>query len=187
MAVVTSSALDTQAILELRWKHLLPVLRGEEVPELARPVSLEIPSPSGPTPGAGGGRTYRFDANQSGLRAVRLDPDGTGTFTFDSGEVVCAAGGWRESSSDQRMATSAYANGDAFVATIRPLETPQVFTYACRITDNTMRVDGPPRHTNLRRRAGMTATTERKPRQTRHFKSRFGDGRCSSRSASPRS
>ena len=140
--IVTSATANMQAILDTVWDHLLPALEGKEVTPVPRPERLELPPPSGPAPAGGDGRTYRFAKNEAGLTAVRLDPDGTGTFTFteveqgsnDEHEVVCAAGNWREhrtpgvlrdavTEPGQRIVTSAYGDGDAFVATFRWVET----------------------------------------------------------------
>ncbi|MFI7066899.1 serine hydrolase domain-containing protein [Kribbella sp. NPDC050124] len=154
--IVTSATFDMQAILDTVWGHLLPVLEGKEVTPVARPSRLELLPPSGPAPSGGDGRTYRFGKNDAGLTAVRLDPDGTGTFTFagfertsdDTHDIVCAAGEWREQRSPangtepgQRIVTSAYGDGDAFVATLRWLDTPFVATATCRTTGDSMTVD----------------------------------------------
>jgi CubicO group peptidase (beta-lactamase class C family) len=159
--IITSATDDMQAILDTVWDHLLPALEGKEVTAVARPEQLAIAAPSGPAPTGGDGRTYRFTAdNLAGLTAVRLDPDGTGTFTFaglelgatDSVDIVCGPGDWREVNavgvlkeadpqSRQRVVSSAYADGDAFVATIRFVETPFVLTLSCRTTDEGMTID----------------------------------------------
>jgi CubicO group peptidase (beta-lactamase class C family) len=148
--IITSATLDMQAVLNTVWNHLLPVLEGKEVTPVARPASLELPPPTGATPTGGDGRTYRFAANDTGMVAIRLDPDGTGTFTFahvvtrsaEESEVVISAGDWQEHrSEDGRLLTSAYADGDAFVATIRFVETPFVATLACRPDGDRMTVD----------------------------------------------
>jgi hypothetical protein len=129
--IVTSATFDMQAVLNTVWDHLLPALEGKEVTPVARPSRLELLPPSGPTPSGGDGRTYQFPRNDSGLTAVRLDPDGTGTFTFaavedgtdEPHELVCAAGDWREHRSPgvlrdavtqpgQRILSSAHGFGD---------------------------------------------------------------------------
>ncbi|MEV0803317.1 serine hydrolase [Kribbella sp. NPDC050281] len=158
--IVTSATGDMQAIVDTVWDHLLPALEGKEVTPVARPDRLELPPPTGPAPAGGDGQTYRFAENIAGLTAVRLDPDGTGTFSLlgverDSDgptDIVCAVGDWREQSSHgvlldavapevQRVVTSAYGDGDAFVATIRWLETPFVAKLACRTADGRMTID----------------------------------------------
>jgi len=159
--IVTSATTDMQAILTTVWDHLLPALEGKEVTPVARPDRLELAPPSGPRPGGASGRTYTFaNDNASGLIAVRLDPDGTGTFTFaglepgatDPVDIVCRPGDWRELESvgvlkeadpetGQRVVSSASADGDTFVATIRFLETPFVLTLACRETDDGLIID----------------------------------------------
>ncbi|MEU4601804.1 serine hydrolase [Kribbella sp. NPDC023972] len=157
--ILTGATFDMQAVLDTVWDHLLPVLEGKEVTPVTKPDRLELPPPSGPSPTGGDGHTYRFAANEAGLSAVRLDPDGTGTFTFaeveqgshGSYEIVCAPGGWREqripgvsrdavTEPGQRIVTSAYAEGDAFVATFRWLETPFVASAACRTADGQMTI-----------------------------------------------
>jgi CubicO group peptidase (beta-lactamase class C family) len=156
--IVTSASPDMQATLDVVWDHLLPALEGETVPGPGRPEKLEILPPQGPAP-VGDGRTYRFEPNDAALAAVRLDPDGTGTFTFEVGphfetsvpvgttqEVVCAPGGWQELKDQlqdppQRLVTSACADGDVFVATLRYLETPYVVTLACRPEGESLTVD----------------------------------------------
>ncbi|MFG1623048.1 serine hydrolase domain-containing protein [Kribbella sp. NPDC049227] len=157
--IVTSATADMQAIVDTVWDHLLPALEGKEVTPEARPDRLELPPPTGPAPTSGDGQTYRFAENVVGLTAVRLDPDGIGTFSLlgverDSDgptDIVCAVGDWREQSSHgvlldavtpevQRVVTSAYGDGDAFVATIRWLETPFVATLACRTADGRMTI-----------------------------------------------
>ncbi|HZX02714.1 MAG TPA: serine hydrolase, partial [Kribbella sp.] len=157
--VTTSATGDMQAILNTAWDYLLPALEGKEVPATPRPERLELPPPSGAAPAPGDGQTYHFaDRNPAGLTAVRLDADGTGTFTFEdprggTHEIVCAAGGWREQAAPgtvddagpetgERILTSAYGDGDAFVATFRWVETPFVATLACRVDGGAMTVDG---------------------------------------------
>jgi CubicO group peptidase (beta-lactamase class C family) len=159
--IVTSASQNMQATLDVVWEHLVPALRGEAGAGMARPEKLEIPAPEGPerpTP-TGEGRSYRFDPNHAALAAVRLDPDGTGTFTFEVGpdhetsvpigttqDVVCAPGGWQEFTDElqdppQRLLTSAFTDGDAFVATFRYLETPYVATLSCRPDGDALTVD----------------------------------------------
>ncbi|MEU8227531.1 serine hydrolase [Kribbella sp. NPDC048915] len=158
--IVTSATTDMQAILNTAWEYLLPALEGKEVPAVARPERLELPPPAGAAPAAGDGRTYRFAGDNSvGLTSVRIDADGTGTFTFrdlsdDSvHELRCAAGDWHEQSapgtvpdgapeSGARVLTSAYGDGDAFVATLRWVETPFVATLTCRVDGDVMTVVG---------------------------------------------
>ncbi|NIK60575.1 serine hydrolase [Kribbella shirazensis] len=157
--VITGATFDMQAILNTVWDHLLPALEGKDVPVLQRPERLELPPPSGPAPAGGDGRTYRFAAdNLIGLGAVRIDPDGTGTFSFNDlsdgsrRELVCRAGGWQEQSAPgtvddaspevgERVVTSAYGDGDAFVATLRWVESPYIATLTCRVTGDIMTVD----------------------------------------------
>jgi CubicO group peptidase (beta-lactamase class C family) len=156
--IITSSTSNMQAILDSVWEHLLPALKGNEVTPVPRPERLELRPPAGPAPAGGDGHTYRFDENNTaGLSAVRLDPDGTGVFTFTddhggSHDLVCAAGDWREESAEgtvgdgapeagHRVVTSACADGDAFVATIRWVDTPFAGTFTCRVADDTMTVD----------------------------------------------
>ncbi|MGW7687103.1 serine hydrolase domain-containing protein [Kribbella sp. NPDC054772] len=157
--IVTSATTDMQAILDTTWEYLLPALEGKEVPATQRPERLELAPPTGPAPAPGDGRTYRFStSNTTGLTAVRLDADGTGTFTFEdlqggSHELVCAAGDWREQratgpiddagpDTGERVLTSAYGDGDAFVATFRWVETPFVARLACRTDGDTMTIEG---------------------------------------------
>ncbi|MBP2356972.1 CubicO group peptidase (beta-lactamase class C family) [Kribbella aluminosa] len=162
--IVTSATTDMQAILNTVWDYLLPALEGKDVPPVARPEKLELPAPSGSAPAAGDGQTYRITAdNAAGLAAVRIDPDGTATFGIrdmgdDGGthDLVCAAGDWQERSAPGtmpgaaddasletgiRVVTSAYADGDALVATIRWVETPFVAVLTCRVADGAMTVD----------------------------------------------
>lgn len=159
--IVTSATEDMQAVLNTVWDHLLPVLEGKEVTPVARPERLELAPPIGAAPAGGNGQTYRFaDDNATGLTAVRLDPDGTGTFTFaglelgatDPVDIVCAPGDWRELNSvgvlkeadpqvRQRVVSSAHADGDKFVATIRFLETPFVLTLACHPPTDHLTID----------------------------------------------
>jgi CubicO group peptidase (beta-lactamase class C family) len=150
---ITSASKDMQATMNVIWDHLLPALQGAEVEAVPRPGRLEILPPTGPAPQPGDGRTYQFDGNPSGLSAVRLDPDGTGTFTFEGNrpgtsgtqDVVAAPGDWHEVAyvlpdPAERMVTSAYGDGDAFVATVRLLETPFVLTLVCRPTGGKLTV-----------------------------------------------
>jgi len=159
--IVTSATEDMQAILDTVWDHLLPALEGKEVTPVARPERLELAPPSGPAPTGGNGQTYRFaNDNATGLTAVRLDPDGTGTFTFaglepgatDPVDIVCAPGDWRELNSvgvlkeadpqvGQRVVSSAHADGDTYVATIRFVETPFVLTLACHPPTDQLTID----------------------------------------------
>ena len=158
--IITSSTTDMQAILNTVWEHLLPALEGKEVPVVSRPELLELVPPAGAAPAAGDGRTYHFAAaNPAGLTSARIDADGSGTFTFsDLGdgsihELRCAAGDWQEQAAPgtvddaapeagERVLTSAYGDGDAFVATLRWVETPFVATLTCRVDGSTMTVDG---------------------------------------------
>jgi hypothetical protein len=139
--IITSASPDMQEVLNLVWQYILPALQGSDAPVATRPEKLEILAPTGPAPKAGNGRTYRFESNDASLTAVRLNPDGTGTFTFESDgarqDVVCSPGPWRELRDElrdpaQRLATSAYGDGEAFVATFRHLQTPFVLTFNCR-------------------------------------------------------
>jgi hypothetical protein len=148
--VITSASPDMQETLNLVWEHLLPALAGAAGPDAVAPKALEILPPSGPAPAGGDGRTYRFEPNQAGLVAVRLDPDGTGTFTFEATaprtrhDVVCGPGDWREAadrSPEGRLLTSAYGDGDAFVATLRYVATPYVMTLSCRPEGDVLIVD----------------------------------------------
>ncbi|WP_163508486.1 serine hydrolase domain-containing protein [Fodinicola acaciae] len=153
---ITGGGENMQQTLDIVWQYLLPALQGDEVLSLQR---LEIRPPAGPPPRPGDGRTYDFVENDAFLRSIRLDPDGSGTFTFAANgatnEVVFRAGGWREAvdpldwrpiegdSSDpaNRLVTSAYGDGDSFVATMRPLSTPFVYTFVCRAAGDRMVVD----------------------------------------------
>ncbi|GAA1551827.1 hypothetical protein GCM10009804_05930 [Kribbella hippodromi] len=158
--VVTSATGDMQAILNTVWEFLLPALEGKEVPAVPRPEHLQLPAPAGAAPTAGDGTTYRFADNLAGLTAVRLDSDGSGTFTFAGLEpgatspvdIVVRPGDWAELNSvgvlkeadpqsTQRVVSSASADGTAFVATIRFVETPFVLTLTCRTEDGVMTVD----------------------------------------------
>jgi hypothetical protein len=158
--ITTSATDDMQAILDTVWDYLLPALEGKEVPAASRPSTLELTPPAGPAPAGGDGTTYRFAPdNPAGLTAVRLDADGTGVFSFrDLGDgaehhVVVGPGDWREQAAagtvddaageaGGRMVTSAYGDGDAFVATLRWVDTPFVSTLSCRVSDGAMTVDG---------------------------------------------
>jgi hypothetical protein len=156
---MTSATGEAQTLLNTVWDHLLPVLEGKDVTSVPRPERLELAAPGGPAPAGGDGQTYRFtEGNAAGLVAVRLDADGTGVFSFSddrggSHDLVCAAGGWSEQTAPgtvddaspeagNRVVTSAYGDGDAFVATIRWVESPFLATLTCRVTDGTMTVDG---------------------------------------------
>lgn len=148
--IITSASLDMQATLNLVWEHLLPALQGADGDGAVPPERLEIAPPTGPVPAGGDGRTYRFESNDAQLAAVRLDADGTGTFTVAHGDqtqdVVIAPGGWQEQTYDlqehvQRTVTSAHRDGDAFVASIRLLESPFLATFACRPGNDSLTVD----------------------------------------------
>jgi CubicO group peptidase (beta-lactamase class C family) len=144
---ITSAEDDMQQTLDVVWEYLLPALRGEDVPELDVPDRLEVQPPAGPPPRPGDGRTYEFAPNDGYLLTARLDPDATGIFTIDIHgivhEVVCAAGAWREAQAPNgdRTAASAYGDGDTFVATIRFLATPYVYTLRCRPVGDQLVVD----------------------------------------------
>jgi len=156
--IITSASPDMQATMNIIWEHLLPAFEGSTGDGTPRPQRLEILPPKGAVP-TGNGRTYTFEPNSAMLAAVRLDADGTGTFTFShaaglwdhpgegSQDVVCAPGDWHESTDEltdppARMVTSAYADGDAFVATFRYLETPFAVTMTCRTEGDVMTIDG---------------------------------------------
>ncbi|MGC4944340.1 serine hydrolase domain-containing protein [Kribbella sp. DT2] len=150
--LITSASPDMQATMNVIWDHLLPVLEGKEVSGTAK-ESLEILPPAGPAPAAGDGQTYTFATNDHGLSAVRLDADGGGTFTLDAArpgesgtqEITFAPGDWTEQpytlrDPAQRMVTSAYGDGETFVATARLLEAPFVMTLRCRVVDGRLSV-----------------------------------------------
>lgn len=154
---LTSASPDLQAVLELVWTHLLPAFEGKAPPQAVAGAAekLEIRPPAGPAPSGGDGKTYRFEPNDVGLVAVRLDPDGTGTFTFDAAgtrrEVVCRPGGWKDHGVLQagqhqlvgpsgRLLTSAHGAGGAFVATFRSLGTPYELTLSCRVEGDKLTV-----------------------------------------------
>jgi hypothetical protein len=148
--IITSASPDMQEVLNLVWQYLLPALQGSDTPVGTRPEKLEILAPTGPAPKAGDGRTYRFESNDAGLAAVRLDPDSTGTFTFEADgatqDVVCGPGPWRELRDElrdpaKRLVTSAYGDGETFVATFRYLETPFVLTFNCRPDGENLVID----------------------------------------------
>lgn len=156
--IITSASPDMQATLDIVWEHLLPAFEGETGDGTQRPAQLEVLPPKGAVP-TGNGRTYSFEPNQARLASVRLDADGTGTFTFStaaglwqsavdkSQDVVCAPGDWHESTDEltdppARIVTSAYADGDAFVATFRYLETPFAVTMTCRTDGDALVIDG---------------------------------------------
>ncbi|MFC6156427.1 serine hydrolase domain-containing protein [Kribbella sp. NPDC058693] len=149
--IITSATTNMQAILNTVWEYLLPALEGKEVPEVSRPARLELLPPVGSAPVGGDGRTYRFtERNDAGLTGVRLEADGTGVFSFEefdgsgSHEVVCGPGDWQEQTTPGagRILTSAYGDGDAFVATLRWVETPFVAKFTCRVAGDSMTVDG---------------------------------------------
>lgn len=160
VVVTTSASNNAQEIMNVVWDHLLPALEGKDVPTVPRPAKLELPPPSGPAPAGGDGITYNFsERNNAGLKAVRIDPDGTGTFSFEdpdgkgTHDLVCAAGDWQEQSAPDaigdagpgtgdRVVTSAVGVDGAFVATLRWVETPFLASLSCRVTDGAMRVDG---------------------------------------------
>ncbi|HET6738839.1 MAG TPA: serine hydrolase [Kribbella sp.] len=160
VVVTTSASNNAQEIMNVVWDHLLPALEGKDVPTVPRPAKLELPPPSGPAPAAGDGTTYRFsERNNAGLKAVRIDADGTGTFSFEdpdrngTHDLVCAAGDWREQSAPDalgdagagtgdRVVTSAVGVDGAFVATLRWVETPFMASLSCRVTGGTMTVEG---------------------------------------------
>lgn len=110
-----------------------------------------IPPPAGEVPVPGDGRDYRFAPNDFGLAAARLDPDGSGSFSFEVTGVRqvlrCEAGDWRETRCElpdlgSRVVTSACRDGDAFVATIRFPETPHAYTLTCRVAGDELVADG---------------------------------------------
>nr|WP_202893413.1 serine hydrolase [Kribbella italica] len=155
--VITSASPDMQATLDVIWEHLLPLLEagptGVAVSSFGEPPAMEITPPSGPSPAPGDGRTYTFATNDHGLSAVRLDADGSGTFTFvaarawESGtqEITFAPGDWDEQSYTltdpaQRLVTSAYGDGDTYVATARLLEAPFKITLRCQPVDGRLSV-----------------------------------------------
>jgi hypothetical protein len=146
------------AVLDIAWEHLLPALQGGSGDGTARPPRLELLPPTGTTP-SGNGRTYEFDANPMGIAAVRLDADGTGTFTFVPGslaefnglpegttqDLTFAPGAWREDLDKlqvppQRLVTSAYGDGDTFVGIVRYLETPHAVTFRCRVDGDALEI-----------------------------------------------
>jgi CubicO group peptidase (beta-lactamase class C family) len=138
--VITSATPDMQAVLNLVWEHLLPAFRGEPTDQAIAPDKPAILPPAGPAPRGGDGRTHRFEPNEHHLAAVRWNADGTATFTFEiagtAHDVVCGPGDWREHVSELpeaggRLLTSAYGDGDAFIATFRFPETPCVLTLTC--------------------------------------------------------
>ncbi|WP_433021703.1 serine hydrolase domain-containing protein [Kribbella sp. CA-294648] len=156
--VITSASPNMQAVMDIVWSHLLPALQGESGDGTPRPAKLEILPPTGPAP-SGDGRTYEFDPSVTGIKSIRLDPDGTGIITLEAGplteyaeapegttqELVFAPGDWRESIDElrdpaQRVVTSAYGDGDTFVATLRHLETPYVVTLRCRPEGDVLQV-----------------------------------------------
>ncbi|MEV6284893.1 serine hydrolase [Kribbella sp. NPDC051770] len=152
--VMTSASPDMQETMNVIWEHLLPVLEGKGAEGDTSSQPLELLPPAGPTPPAGNGRTYRFAPNDAGISAVRLDADGSGSFTFvasrpwESGEqeITIAPGAWSEQTYTlpdpaQRIVTSAYGDGDSFVGTIRVLETPFVITLRCHPADDGLTVD----------------------------------------------
>ncbi len=157
--IITSASPDMQATMDVVWDYLLPALEGETIPGPTRPAVLEIAPPAGDAP-KGDGKTYEFDRNWAGVKSVRLDPDGTGTFEFlidgvnydatvpagSTQKVVCAPGGWQELTDEltdppQRLVTNASSDGDAFVATFRYLETPYVATFTCRPDGEELTID----------------------------------------------
>jgi CubicO group peptidase (beta-lactamase class C family) len=137
VVVITGAVPDMQKVLDVVWEIMLPALRGEDVREVARPDQLRIDPPTGASPPAGDGRTYRFEPNEIELAGATWKTDGSLVLDFQDGKyqygerVVCAAGDWREYQDRQRILTSAHGAGDELVATVRFVETPFAYTVTC--------------------------------------------------------
>lgn len=147
--VITSASPDMQAVLNVVWEHLLPAFESPDDGPYAPEVSFELRPPATGTPAAGDGSTYSFEKNPFGLTKVRLDPDGSGTFSydFDTGavqDVVCREGDWAETQwrlgwLGDKVVTS--ASGNPFTASMRFTETPSLYTLTCRPDGDTLTVD----------------------------------------------
>nr|WP_238354762.1 serine hydrolase [Kribbella sandramycini] len=147
--ITTGATEDMQAVLDTAWANLLPALEGKEVAPVPHPELLELAPPSGPAPQAGDGQTYTFTPNPGFLRSVRWDADGAAVLTFlvtelsepETTAFTCAPGAWLHAEGEP-VVTSAYGDGDAFVATVRWLDTPFSGQFRCRVDNGRMTVDG---------------------------------------------
>lgn len=147
--VITSASPNMQAVLNVVWQHLLPAFEGPDDGTYAPKVVFELKPPAAGKPAAGDGTTYSIESNPFGLTKVRLDPDGSGTFTLDFGtggiqDVVCREGDWqadqwRLGGLGDQLVTS--ATGDPFTASMRFTETPALYTLTCRPDGDTLTVD----------------------------------------------
>ena len=127
-------------------KLLLPATAaGWSPPTGAAVEGVVAGEPDGVGVAAGAGAVVGAGA---GAPVPTVDADGTGTFGFqDPGtgvdgakEVMCAPGDWQEPA--EHVLTSAYGDGDAFVASLRWVDSPFAATLTCRVDGGTMTVDG---------------------------------------------
>ena len=127
--IVTSATFDMQAILDTVWDTCCPRSKARRSPGRCGPRNWSSAAERSRA-ARGDGRTYRFARNDAGLTAVRLDPEGTGTFTFaavedgsdETHELVCAAGDWREQPQSRRpprRRSPSLANESSAVPTAR--------------------------------------------------------------------
>jgi hypothetical protein len=154
---ITSGLQNMQAVLDLVWKHLLPALQAEPLPEnksaeaalseklaglALHPVFSGIPSPMADKIS---GRCYQFEPNEAGLQSV--------TFDFGSGEsqvivrdergehlIRCGSGDWLTGVTTfdpmdpkrRYAASGAWTAPDTYTAEFYLYETPFCVTVTAR-------------------------------------------------------
>ncbi len=162
---ITAGVSDMQVVLNLVWKHLLPAMGPEPLPEgsaaaeaLRRKLaSLALP----PQPGADSsavtgrvsGKQYALDANPEQITSARFDFDDAGCrFTLNDGrgarEIRCGSGAWvkgetsLENDEPRRVAASgAWTDEETFAMRLWFYETPFEIAISCRFVGDRVAID----------------------------------------------
>jgi CubicO group peptidase (beta-lactamase class C family) len=151
---ITSSVKDMQAVLNVVWSTLLPVMQPDPLPEAAdangelqrKLASLVVPTPEGtassPVAKTVSGKQYRFAANDRKLEMMCMEcgEDGGATTLIMRGDgtnqqVVCGHGSWVKGRlavgrfAEQPVAVcGAWTADDTYTARICFCETPHILT-----------------------------------------------------------
>ena len=163
--VTTAGVEDMQAVLDLVWKHLLPAMGPDALPEEPDAVkalneqlgSLSLPACGGNiasnTESVVDGKTFSFEPNQLGFQSLKFGfEDNACIVTVGDGRgehrIHCGRGEWRLDEADLQVANNDMMTSKAVAAATswiddRTLiinlclyETPHIVSLSCRFEDD---------------------------------------------------
>ncbi|MFN8445280.1 MAG: serine hydrolase [Caldilineaceae bacterium] len=162
---ITSGLGDMQAVLNLVWKHLLPVMKPGSLAADASAqarlrehlAQLSIPpvegAKSSPVAAQQSGRTFTLPANEQQIESLRFDfADTRSTLILQTKNgverLVCGQGGWQlgrthlERNQDLAVAVSGgWSSPDTYAIKLCFYETPFTVTVLCRFAGNHLYYD----------------------------------------------